>query len=58
MNRQDYEHFAANLDDDAGIADAIISVAAPARSTGASGLFGIYKVLRKGLISYREDGRH
>ncbi len=38
MNRQDYEHFAANLDDDAGIADAINSVAAPARFTGASGL--------------------
>jgi len=39
MNRQDYEHFAANLDDDAGIADAINSVAAPARSTRATGQF-------------------
>ncbi len=36
MNRQDYEHFAANLDDDAGIEDAMNSVAAPARSTRAS----------------------
>lgn len=38
MNPHDYEHFAANLDDDAGIANAINSVASPARSTGASGL--------------------
>ncbi len=38
MNRQDYEHFAANLDDDAGIADAINSVASTARSTRASGI--------------------
>ena len=38
MNPHDYEHFAANLDDDAGIANAINSVASPARSTRASGL--------------------
>lgn len=38
MNPQDYEHFAASLDDDAGITNAINSVAACARSTGASGL--------------------
>ena len=42
MNRQDYEHFAANLDDDAGIADAINSVAAPERSTGATGQFVLW----------------
>jgi hypothetical protein len=36
MNPQDYEHFAAGLDDDAGLAVAINSVAANARSTGAS----------------------
>lgn len=36
MNRQDYEHFAANLDDDAGIENAMNSVAAPRRSTRAS----------------------
>ena len=42
MNRQDYEHFAANLDDDAGIANAINSVAACARSTGAAGQFGLW----------------
>ncbi len=40
MNRQDYEHFAANLDDDAGLASAINSVAACARSTCASGQLG------------------
>jgi hypothetical protein len=38
MNPKDYEHFAAILDDDAGIADAITFVAAPERSTGASGI--------------------
>lgn len=38
MNPKDYEHFAANLDDDAGIEDAMNSVAALARSTRASGL--------------------
>jgi hypothetical protein len=38
MNPHDYEHFAANLDDDAGIADAINSVAANARSTFASSI--------------------
>ena len=40
MNPQDYEHFAASLDDDAGLDDAITSVAACARSTVASGQFG------------------
>jgi putative DNA primase/helicase len=40
MNPHDYEHFAASLDDDVGIAVAINSVAAPARSTGARGQFG------------------
>ena len=39
MNPQDYEHFAAGLDNDAGITDAINSVAAHARSTGARGQF-------------------
>ena len=38
MNPQDYEHFAAALDDDAGITNAINSVAPTARSTSASGL--------------------
>jgi hypothetical protein len=38
MNPRDYEHMAAGLDDDAGIAVAINSVAAHARSTGDSGL--------------------
>ena len=38
MNPQDYEHFATNLDDDAGIAVAINSVAAHARSTVANGI--------------------
>jgi putative DNA primase/helicase len=42
MNRQDYEHFAANLDDDAGIENAINSVATCARSTGATGQFGLW----------------
>ena len=37
MNPQDYEHFAAGLDDDAGFAVAIKSVAACARSTGVRG---------------------
>ena len=40
MNPHDYEHFAAGLDDDVGIAVAINSVASAARSTGASGQFG------------------
>jgi hypothetical protein len=40
MNPHDYEHFAAGLDDDVGIAVAINSVAAHARSTRASGQFG------------------
>lgn len=39
MNRQDYEHFAAGLDDDAGITCAINLVAAHARSTRAIGQF-------------------
>lgn len=39
MNRQDYEHFAAGLDDDAGITNAINSVAAPARPTCGNGQF-------------------
>ena len=39
MNSQDYEHFAAGLDDDAGIPVAINSVASCARSTRASGQF-------------------
>lgn len=39
MNRQDYEHFAAGLDDDAGIAGATNSVAVRARSTRSSGQF-------------------
>ena len=40
MNPHDYEHMAAGLDDDVGIAAAINSVAATARSMRASGLFG------------------
>lgn len=40
MNPQDYEHFAAGLDEDAGITHAINSVAAHACSTRASGQFG------------------
>lgn len=40
MNPNDYEHFAAGLDDDVGLAVAINSVASPARSTRASGQFG------------------
>jgi putative DNA primase/helicase len=40
MNPQDYEHYAAGLDEDAGIKSAINSVAANARSTRASGQFG------------------
>ena len=39
MNRQDYEHFAAGLDDDAGLAGAINSVAAYTINTGARGQF-------------------
>ena len=38
MNPQEYEHFAAALDHDAGIKNAIDSVASTARSTSASGL--------------------
>lgn len=40
MNPQDYDHFAASLDEDAGIKSAINSVAAYASSTRASGQFG------------------
>lgn len=39
MNKQDYDHFAASLDDDAGLKNAINSVAASASSTNATGLF-------------------
>ena len=39
MKPQDYEHFAAGLDDDAGLAVAINSVAAYAIDTGARGQF-------------------
>ena len=38
MNPQDYEHMASGLDEDAGIAGAIKSVAFNEHSTGASGL--------------------
>lgn len=38
MNPQNYEHMAAGLDDDAGIKNAITSVAACERSTGSRGL--------------------
>ena len=41
MNRQDYEHMAAGLDNDAGVAGAINSVAAHASSTRDTGQFGI-----------------
>ena len=44
MNRQDYEHFAAGLDDDAGITCAINLVAAHARSTRAIGQFDTQKL--------------
>ncbi|MFM7000541.1 MAG: AAA family ATPase [Limnohabitans sp.] len=40
MNPQDYEHFAAGLDDDVGTEDAINSVATTARSTKARSQFG------------------
>ena len=40
MIPQDYEHFAAGLDGDAGITHAINSVAANERYTRASGQFG------------------
>ena len=49
MNPQDYEHMAAGLDDHAGLADAINSVASPARSTGASGQFGT-QILPKSTV--------
>ena len=39
MKRQDYEHFAASLDEDVGIASATNSVATHARSTRDSGQF-------------------
>lgn len=39
MNRQDYEHMVAGLDDDAGLINAINSVAAAARSTCGNGQF-------------------
>ena len=39
MNSQNYEHMAANLDDDAGLASAINSVAACARYRSGSGQF-------------------
>jgi len=42
MKPQHYEHFAAGLDADAGLAVAINSVAAPEHSTEATGQFGIW----------------
>ena len=39
MNPQDYEHFAAGLDDDAGITGAMTSIANHASSTRANGQF-------------------
>ena len=40
MNPQDYEHMAAGLDQDAGLAFATNSIATNAYSTGARGQFG------------------
>ena len=50
MNRQDYEHFAAGLDDDAGITGAMNSVAIHACSTGANGPFGIEQLPRSTVV--------
>ena len=44
MNRQDYEHMAAGLDEDAGVTNAIISVAACEGDTVSAGQFGIWPV--------------
>lgn len=50
MNRQDYEHFAAGLDDDAGISGTMNSVAAHARSKRASGQFGNEPLLKSTVV--------
>ena len=48
--KQDYDHFASALDDDAGIADAINSVAVCARSTRASGTFDAESLPRSRVV--------
>ena len=42
MNPQDYEHYAAGLDKDAGIKNAIKSVASPQNSTAAAGINDVW----------------
>ena len=48
--KQDYDHFAAALEDDAGLTDAINSVAACARSTGASDQFDTESLPRSRVV--------
>jgi len=50
MNPHSYEHFAAGLDDDAGIAVAINSAAVPARSTRTSDQFGTEPLLKSTVV--------
>lgn len=48
--KQDYDHFASALDEDAGLAGAINSVAASARSTMASGTFDAESLPRSRVV--------
>ena len=50
MNRQDYEHFASDLDDDAGISGAIDLAAANERTTWASSKFGARPLLKSTVV--------
>lgn len=50
MRQQDYDHFAASLDEDAGITSAIDSVASHARNKGASGQFDTEPVSKSSVV--------
>jgi putative DNA primase/helicase len=50
MKQQDYDRFASALDEDAGLAGAINSVAAPARSTGSIGTFDAESLPRSRVV--------
>ena len=50
MNPQDYEHFAAGLDDDSGLSFAINSVASHERYMGASGQFGTEQLPKSTVV--------
>jgi putative DNA primase/helicase len=50
MNRQDYEHFASGLDDDAGISAAVDLAVADERSTRVSDKFGARPLLNSTVV--------